>query len=245
MSEGTWIEIVVQCEYWVVPNFLPPILLLWNHIAVLSSPSVRWPWSRPQKCLGLRIHPPKMWFPPEKGSLDQFTKNSRSLFWNVYQTVASSSTSANQRASAVTLNNKLLTRCTFDDFFRLIYPSQRQNLLPTFEIITQYTPSQWKFCGNFWRLWIFFWKISNYNFQSRRQIMIIRGVYSQKMTKYDGELSKKDENFHKKGGNYTKMRKFLQEWRAITPSTSWWICWGFSLEICEDVDGKKHRSPTQ
>ena len=86
-----------------------------------------------------------------------------------------------------------------------IYPSQRQNLLPTFEIITQYTPSQWKFCGNFWRLWIFFWKISNYNFQSRRQIMIIRGVYSQKMTKYDGELSKKDENFHKKGGNYTKM----------------------------------------
>ena len=39
----------------------------------------------------------------------------------VYQTVASSSTSANQRASAVTLNNKLLTRCTFDDFFRHIF----------------------------------------------------------------------------------------------------------------------------
>ena len=35
--------------------------------------------------------------------------------------------------------------------------------------------------------------------------MIIRGVYSQKMTKYDGELNKKDRNFHKKGGNYTKM----------------------------------------
>ena len=33
--------------------------------------------------------------------------------------------------------------------------------------------------------------------------MIIRGVYSQKMTKYNGELSKKDGNFHKKGGNYT------------------------------------------
>ena len=58
---------------------------------------------------------------------------------------------------------------------------------------------------NFLKILDFFWKISNYNFQSRRQIMIIRGVYSQKMTKYDGELSKKDENFHKKGGNYTKM----------------------------------------
>ena len=62
-----------------------------------------------------------MWLQPEKGSLDQRKKNSRSLFWKVYQTVASSSTSANQRASAVTLNNKLLTRCTFDDFFRHIF----------------------------------------------------------------------------------------------------------------------------
>ena len=42
-------------------------------------------------------------------------------FRKAYQTVASSSTSANQRASAVTLNNKLLTRCTIDDFFRLIF----------------------------------------------------------------------------------------------------------------------------
>ena len=42
------------------------------------------------------------------------------FFWKAYQTVASSSTSTNQRASAVTLENKLLTRCTFDDFFRLI-----------------------------------------------------------------------------------------------------------------------------
>ena len=54
-----------------------------------------------------------MWFQPEKGSLDQRKKNSRSLFWKVYQTVASSSTPGNQRASAVTLNNKLLTRYTF------------------------------------------------------------------------------------------------------------------------------------
>ena len=43
------------------------------------------------------------------------------FFLRVYQTVAPSSTSANQRASAVTLNNKLLTRCTFDDFFRHIF----------------------------------------------------------------------------------------------------------------------------
>ena len=50
-----------------------------------------------------------------------------------------------------------------------------------------YNPSQWKFwehfenfgkvCKNLNFFFGFFWRISNYNFQSRRQIMTAKGVY--------------------------------------------------------------------
>ena len=109
---------VVQCEYQTSCDLsysCKPILLCYP-VHQFGDPGVD-----PKGARDCASIPPRCDSHLKKVLYINLPKNPDLFFWNVYQTVATSSTSGNQRASAVTLNNKLLTRCTFDDFFRLIF----------------------------------------------------------------------------------------------------------------------------